>query len=280
MAPFIQILSVFLQLQSWFCIGMFCKRTIFCVNYMRIHVLDVSDYSDNKSLDSDSDIPTTSSHIQLRSSTGPLTPQFPQLFFSHTMSRNHSESIWQAWHFSDNSQQTQDSGRLFKILPTCEYSVQKFTSVYSPKQLSPDEAMIPWLGHRKFRTYNPGKITKDGVPVSMMCEAESGYVCNMEIYSAERKKLENTMFSLLDRNLGQSHHIYQDNFYNSVRLAETLLDRNVRVCGTMSANRGIPRDLEGEGKHLKKGQSAFRRNGDVMVQLWKDKTCANAKYDP
>jgi hypothetical protein len=32
-------LSVFLHLQSWLCIGMFCKRTIFCVSYMRIHVL-------------------------------------------------------------------------------------------------------------------------------------------------------------------------------------------------------------------------------------------------
>jgi hypothetical protein len=77
--------------------------------------------------------------------------------------------------------------------------------------------------------------------------------------------------TLLDRNLGHNHHLYQDNFYNSVKLAETLLDRNVRVCGTMRANRGIPRDLEGEVKRLNRGQSAFRRKGDVMVQVWKDK---------
>jgi hypothetical protein len=42
---------------------------------------DVSDYSDNESLDSDSDIPTISSRKQLWSSTGPLTPQFPHPFF-------------------------------------------------------------------------------------------------------------------------------------------------------------------------------------------------------
>jgi len=42
---------------------------------------DVSDYSDNDSLDSDSDVPTTSSHKQLPSSTGPLAPQFPHPFF-------------------------------------------------------------------------------------------------------------------------------------------------------------------------------------------------------
>ena len=51
-----------------------------CVSYMGIHVL-MSDYSDNESLDSDSDVPTTSSHKQLQSSTGPLITQFPQPFF-------------------------------------------------------------------------------------------------------------------------------------------------------------------------------------------------------
>jgi len=42
---------------------------------------DVPDYSDNESLDSDSDVPTTSSHKQLRSFNGPLTPQFLHPFF-------------------------------------------------------------------------------------------------------------------------------------------------------------------------------------------------------
>ena len=54
----------------------------------------------------------------------------------------------------------------------------------------------------------------------------------------------------------------------------------MRVCGTRRANRDIPCDLEGEGKRLKKGKSAFRRNGDVMVHVWMDKTCVNDKYDP
>ena len=31
----------------------------------------------------------------------------------------------------------------------------------------------------------------------MVCEAVSGYICNMEIYSAEGKKMEDTLLSLL-----------------------------------------------------------------------------------
>jgi len=38
-------------------------------------------------------------------------------------------------------------------------------------------------------------------------------------------------------------------------------------------------DLERESKCLKKGQSAFWRSGDIIVQVWKDKTCANDEYD-
>jgi hypothetical protein len=58
----------------------------------------------------------------------------------------------------------------------------------------------------------------------------------MEIHTAEGKKLENTVLFHLDGILGQNHHTYLNNFYNSVRL----LDRKVRVCGTARANRANP----------------------------------------
>ena len=114
----------------------------------------------------------------------------------------------------------------------------------------------------------------------MVCEAVWSHICNIETYSAEGKKMEDTVLPILDKNLGQNHDIYQDNYYNSVRLAQTWLDRNVRVCSTMRANKGIPCDLEGEGKCLKKGQSAFRRKGDNGASVERQKTCANDKYDP
>jgi hypothetical protein len=41
---------------------------------------DVSDYSNNESIESDSDVPTTFSRKQLRSNWS-LTPQFPHPFF-------------------------------------------------------------------------------------------------------------------------------------------------------------------------------------------------------
>jgi len=85
-----------------------------------------------------------------------------------------------------------------------------------------------------------------------VCEAVSGYICKIEIYSAQGKKLEDTVLSLLDRCVGQNHHIYQDNFYHSARLTQILLDRNVTGCFTLRAKRCIPRDLEGRRQMLEK----------------------------
>ena len=52
--------------------------------------------------------------------------------------------------------------------------------------------------------------------------------------------MDNFLLSLV----AQNHHVFLDNFYKSVRLAKTLLDRKVRVFGTVRANSGIPSDLE------------------------------------
>jgi hypothetical protein len=105
----------------------------------------------------------------------------------------------------------------------------------------------------------------------MLCEATTGYISNMEIYTTHGKKLNDTVMSVvLENNLGIHHHVYQDNFYNSVNLVGSLLKHKIRVCGTIRRNRGIPKDLEKEAKELKRGQSSFRRKGATLVQVWKD----------
>jgi len=52
------------------------------------------------------------------------------------------------------------------------------------------------------------------VLMRIVCEEVSGYICHMETHSAERMT-EDVIQSLLDRNIGQNHHIHHDNFYNS-----------------------------------------------------------------
>jgi hypothetical protein len=81
----------------------------------------------------------------------------------------------------------------------------------------------------------------------------------------------NTVVSVLDTHLVQSRHIYQDSFYNSVKLAKAILDKNTGVCGTLRSNRGIPHNLGKETKDVRKGKLSFWRKDDIMVQVWKDR---------
>jgi hypothetical protein len=93
------------------------------------------------------------------------------------------------------------------------------------KELSLDEAMIPWRGLLKFGMYNPGKITKYGVLVRMVYEAVSGYICEMKIYTTEGRNLEVIFRQKLRP---ESSHL-SSHFCNSVRLAETLLEGRARL---------------------------------------------------
>ncbi|CAK9829883.1 PiggyBac transposable element-derived protein 4 [Anthophora retusa] len=189
--------------------------------------------------------------------------------FATIMSRNRFRQIWDTWHFSNN-RTTAGSNKLEKIRPILNYLLDKFKSVYTPrKELSLDESIIPWRGKLSIKTYNPAKLIKYGLLCRMLCEAKSGYICNIEIYCADGKKLDQTIMSLLDTNIGLGYHLYMDNYYNSVRTAELLLKNGTRVCGTIRANRGIPESM----KHitLKTGDYTFKRKNEILVQAWKPK---------
>ncbi|KAI4476035.1 hypothetical protein M0802_014946 [Mischocyttarus mexicanus] len=105
----------------------------------------------------------------------------------------------------------------------------------------------------------------------MLCESKSGYICNFEIYSGQGKKLQETILSILEPYLDCWHHIYQDNYYNSVSTAELLLKRKTLVCGTIRENRGLPKVLLEKCKSLRRGEMTFLRKEPVVLIAWKDK---------
>jgi hypothetical protein len=113
------------------------------------------------------------------------------------MSRNKFKQIWNFWHYSDSSTLDDEADRLYKIRASLDNLGEKFRRSYKPPQeLSFDEAVIPWQGRLRFRPYNPGKLVKYQILVRMAREATTGYIGNMEIHTAECKKLEETIFSV------------------------------------------------------------------------------------
>jgi len=192
------------------------------------------------------------------------------------MSRNRFKQIWWCLHFNNNELLQQSTNRPFKIQPLVDFFLERFQTIHKPNQQpSLDEAMIPWRGRLRIRTYNPGKLIKYGLLVRMVTESTSSCILNLEIYAGEGKKLQETIFTLLEPYLDQNYYDYQDNYYNHVTIAETLLSRRVRVCGTIRVNRGLPREMKNESQSLKRGETTFKRKGEILLQSWSDTRVVN-----
>jgi hypothetical protein len=78
----------------------------------------------------------------------------------------------------------------------------------------------PWPGSLRFQTYNPSKFIEYRILVYIVCEAATGYIGNMEIYTTEGEKPEENIFSLVETDLEPWHHVYQGNYYNNFDIAE------------------------------------------------------------
>ncbi|XP_068993070.1 piggyBac transposable element-derived protein 4-like [Neodiprion pinetum] len=198
-------------------------------------------------------------------STNPLldTP-----IFRKTMSRNRFRQILSFLHFSDNNNKPNNPDRLCKVQFIIDYFSKKFKENFNPSQnISIDEGMIPWRGRLNFKVYNPSKITKYGILIRMMCDSVTGYISSFKIYSGVRQPLGKTVMELLTSCYGKWHHLYMDNYYNSVELTEKLLEKKIRVCGTIRKNRGFPEKLK--RANLNVFEACHERKGEVLAQVWR-----------
>ena len=74
----------------------------------------------------------------------------------------------------------------------------------------------------------------------------------------------------------QGYVLFTDNFYTSPTLATSLLNRETYLVGTVSVNRrGIPEELNYDTNafenHAERWSTRYVRQGDILVQQWKDK---------
>ena len=73
----------------------------------------------------------------------------------------------------------------------------------------------------------------------------------------------------------KKYHIFCDNFFTSVRLARDLLDNELYLCRRTHSNKtAFPANLKPnkqEVKALRRGESLYRRQGNIVVTVWKDK---------
>lgn len=104
-----------------------------------------------------------------------------------------------------------------------------------------------------------------------------GYVLNIIMYSGKEEtqnsdvsKTEKLVLRLMRPYLLRGHHLFMDNFYNSINLTQKLLDFKTHCTGTLRANRkGTPTHIV--KKKLKRGEHVWACKNRVYVSKWMDK---------
>jgi len=150
------------------------------------------------------------------------------------VSRNRFQLIQRYLRFNENNAAGTNEDYLYKICTILNIVVNNFITNYIPdREISLDEGMLGWQGPLRFCVYNPGKITKYGI---LVCGSSTGYICNLQIYDGKCGSLTETVGFLLEPYEGKGYHLYQDSYYNIVHQTNELLQKLIRVCGTIRVN--------------------------------------------
>ena len=110
-------------------------------------------------------------------------------------------------------------------------------------------SMIKFKGRLSFRQYLPAKPIKWGIKMWALCESDTGYAYNMQVYTGKMEGQEKGLthrvcLNLLVPVLGTNFRVYMDNLYTSVGLLTDLRVRDILVCGTVRTNwKGLPAAL-------------------------------------
>ena len=113
-----------------------------------------------------------------------------------------------------------------------------------------DEQLVSFRGRCPFKVFMPSKPDKYGVKVWVLCDTETAHAFNLEIYLGktgefpEVGQATRVVKSLCTTLEGSGRNITMDNFFSSYKLAQSLLQKNITLIGTMRANkRQIPSEF-------------------------------------
>lgn len=199
-------------------------------------------------------------------------------FASSVMPRDRFLLMLSFLHLNDNStyipRGNEGHDPLHKVRPVYDHLRNKFKTLYTPTQdVSIDEAMCPWKGNINYRVYMKDKPTKWGIKLYELCESDSGYVFDFEIYCGFpglSNRPVDVCLRLMEPLLDKGFTLFTDNYYSCPELSNKLADRDTNTVGTVRNNRvGLSRAIR--VIPLQKGDIAFRRKGPLVYLRWKDK---------
>ena len=133
--------------------------------------------------------------------------------------------------------------KLTKVRPFIIRCDERFDRFFKASQnVSVDEAMIQFNGRLSWKQYLPMKPVKWGLKLWCLCDASTGYCIRFRVYTGAEEGAGmdlgyRVVMGLMQPYLGKYHHVFADNYFTSVHLAEALLRDKTYLCGTTRSNR-------------------------------------------
>lgn len=125
-----------------------------------------------------------------------------------------------------------------------------------------------------------------GIKKFEICESNTGYVHHVQLYSGKDFQYDGfdtvghkVVVDLLEKTnlLGKGYHVYIDNWYTKIPLAEDLLQRGTYLTGTIRKNsKGLSAELT--SKRLVPGETFYMRKEDILLLAYQEKKGRKSDY--
>ena len=189
--------------------------------------------------------------------------------FKSVMTRDRVTSIMHFLNFGEVPVDEDD--RLGKIRFLINHLNATLPKIFTPhKELSLDESMMLRRGRLVFCQYIKNKRHKHGVKFFELC-TNDGFVLRADIHSGQKSQDPQSLgqtgavvLRLMDPYLDKGHHLFTDNWYNSVALKKYMTLQKTYITGTLRADRKHTL-TDVMKKKLKKGEMVSNHS---MIFLW------------
>jgi hypothetical protein len=207
---------------------------------------------------------------------------------SQCMPLKRFKALLRTLHLNDNSKAKRPGeegyDRLFKIRPLLDIVLKNSENLYVPhREVSIDEGMVLFKGRSSYKQYMPQKPVKRGFKVWCLAVSRNGYLQAFDVYTGATEGATEGLGASVVKRLAKGlrkkgYHLYFDNFFSSVDLAQDLLLDDLYCVATTRTNRkkwpaGL-KDTKALNKSLKRGESISAMvDSKVECFVWKDNRC-------
>lgn len=188
------------------------------------------------------------------------------------------EAILSSLHLHDKTQVPANcSNRFIKLGTFISDLVNNIRSAVIPAEyLCLDESLLGFKGRLSFKQFNPMKRARFGILFYILCDCKTGMILDILPYQGKSTNLPRfyvdelqrggaTVASLMEPYLNKNHKLIADNFFNSPKLANHLLNNGTYLLGTVQKRR---KDMPKMVGKLKKGEITTYSNGRILVERY------------